>query len=117
MRQPRLAGLSCPRGDAHFSMPHITREKLDAIAGYLLDRTGSIGVEQYGDSERCVQIYRVWTEKGLHVLRVSDRFIAGHGAGEMRHCFDDWRVAERLVRETRRGILVTSDGLEPFEIG
>jgi len=97
-------------------MTYITTEKLDSIAKYLQEKTGSIGVERHYDSGWCAQTFRVRTEKGPHVLKVSDRFIADNAIADMKSSFDDWKVFERLVIETKRGLLVTAGGVEAFEL-
>jgi hypothetical protein len=97
-------------------MTYITNEKLDCIAKYLLEKTGCIGVEQCYDRERAAQSFKVYTEIGPHLLKVGDRFIADNSTGDMTRWFEVWSLSERLMHETKRGLLVTSYGPEPFEL-
>lgn len=89
----------------------MSQEKYKAIEKYLSAKMGITHIEQNHDNDRDTQTFKIHLEDGPRLLKVADDFIADNNITDILIRFDQASLADLLLKEKQRKVLITQHGL------
>ncbi len=89
-------------------------KKVVAISSYLCESITNSAMEQKFDFCRRAQSWKINFHDRVALLKISNEFIYDNDVVEIVNKFELWCLIEKIMSETRFGILVSDCGISYF---